>query len=189
MSDPGKNREDRNEGQKWLHREGQPPDTASEGLQIDQDPAFQELAWKLQRFGWWVMLLSVVAAILGYLGPGLMTDSQVGSGSVRLEYNRFIHYGAVTRLRIHLKPTTHRKDHIDLQLNHQYLDRFQVQQVTPYPEGVRAPLVDGVVYTFAVGSNGDSVVGFDLLPLYPGLLRGQVEALDERVDFKQFVLP
>ena len=47
-----------------------------------------------------------------------------------------------------------------------------MQQVTPYPEGVRAPLVDGVVYTFAVGSNGDSVVGFDLLPLYPGLYFG-----------------
>jgi hypothetical protein len=189
MIDPGENREDRNEAQKRGRREGQSTDTAQEELQIVQDPAFQRLAWKLQRFGWLVMLLSIGAAILGYLGPGLMTDSQAAeSGTVRLEYNRFIHYGTPTRLRIHLKPTTHRKHDTDLWLSRRYLDRFQVQLVTPYPERVRAPL-DGVLYTFAVGSNGDSIITFDLLPLYPGLLRGQLEASDERVNFNQFVLP
>jgi hypothetical protein len=186
MIDPSES--DRNEAQKRRHYAEQPTGTAREELQIDRDPTLQQLAWKLQRFGWWVMLLTIVAAILGYLGPGPMTKSQAESGTVRLEYNRFIHYGASTRLRIHLKPIAQRKGHIDLWLSQRYLDRFQVQHVTPHPETVRAPL-DGAVYTFAVESNGDSVVALDLLPLYPGLLRGQLEALGERVNFNQFVFP
>lgn len=58
------------------------------GLEVSQDLNFQRREWVVQRVGWVVMAVLLVAALLGLFGPGPLSKSIAGSasGPVRAEY-------------------------------------------------------------------------------------------------------
>ena len=75
-------------------------------LEINEDLRFQRRMWAVQRVGWIVtalVVLAALAALLGLLGPGLLsTSAKAGSGGASLSVEE---YEQVLRYR---KPTTRR---------------------------------------------------------------------------------
>ncbi|HEU4345558.1 MAG TPA: hypothetical protein VFU31_28750, partial [Candidatus Binatia bacterium] len=49
-------------------------------LEIEEDLRFQERAWVVQRVGWGVMLLVIVATAAGMFGEGALSSATVGDG-------------------------------------------------------------------------------------------------------------
>ena len=69
-----------------MGRKSQPQD-----IDLDQDIDFQQRSWKVQRVGWGLMVLFVLAGLSGLLGTGPLsnvTDGDEG-GPLWLEYQRF----------------------------------------------------------------------------------------------------
>ena len=77
-------------------------------LQINEDIGFQRRVWRFQTAGRVVMALVVLAALLGLLGPRLLSNGasadspQTGFGVK--EYERFLRSMKATTLRIGLEP-------------------------------------------------------------------------------------
>lgn len=161
-------------------------------LEISQDLAFQRRSWAVQRAGWAGMVLLLLAALLGLLGPGPLARAAAGdrAGVLWVEYHRFERYKASATLRVHLGARPWPEGKARVQVSRKYLEGLQVEQVTPQPEGVEAG-ADSLTYIFRVSDpNRPTAITFSLKPEQIGWHEGRVR-LDggPALDFRQVVYP
>lgn len=162
------------------------------GLQVSEDLDFQYRNWTVQRFGWVLMALTLVAAVLGLLGPGPLSRATAGdTGSpLWLEYDRFARSNARTILRVHLKAGTGAERRVSIWLDRDYLEGVQIEQVTPEPLSVKIAS-DRVIYIFWVAEPARAtVVTFSLKPQHIGPRPGRVGLLARPpIHFRQLIFP
>ncbi|HEY8504224.1 MAG TPA: hypothetical protein VIL46_06545, partial [Gemmataceae bacterium] len=122
-------------------REGGMPEVPRVGdLQIDQDLAQQGVEWTVQRVAWYAMLLVLLLALIGLLGNGPLSTAvaEAPDGSLRAEFNRFVHYLTPETLRFDVAAGAARDGELRLWLDLQYLRGVQIRGVTPQPLRVEA---------------------------------------------------
>jgi hypothetical protein len=161
-------------------------------LEIDQDLDFQQRSWMVQGIGWVVMPLIVLAALLGLLGSGPLSSATAGSeaGPLWLEYDRFGHHQGPMTLRFHLGAKAVSEGMARLWLSQDYVEKIQIEQVTPEPERVEMSS-GGLTYIFPVTEpNQEMIVTFYLKPDKFGPLTGQVGLVEgQSLHFNQFIYP
>ncbi len=144
-------------------------------LEIDQDLVQQRRDWRVQRIGWAVMGLILLAACLGLFGHGPLSRATAGDGGgpLQAEYERFCRLQTATTLRLRIQPAAVRDGRARLWLDRDYLNAVSLGAVVPEPERVEVGS-DRIMYEFAVDESGEgpAVVSFELEPQRPGLLRG-----------------
>ena len=118
-------------------------------LEVGQDLDFQRREWAVQRLGWAVVALILVAALLGLLGPGPLSRGTAEEGPLRVGYQRFERKHAPTKLRIAAAPGAAPQGQLRLWLDRRYLAGVEVQQIEPEPDRVEVA-GDRVVFTFEV---------------------------------------
>jgi hypothetical protein len=163
-------------------------------LEINENIDFQRRIWRFQTAGRTVMALVLVAALLGLLGPGLLSngasaDSPQAELGVK-EYEKFLRFMKPTTLRIGMEPGAVTERAARVWFDRQYIEGVQIQHITPQPERVEAGS-KGFTYVFNVEDPDQATVfSFDLQPQKMGLLQGRVGLEGgEPVSFKQFVYP
>lgn len=106
-------------------------------LQVGQDLKFEKRWWKIERTGWAVIGLLLLAALLGFLGPGPLTKKTAGTrgGPLWLEYHRFARYQAPVDWRIELGPQGTNKE-IRLWVDRSYIEAVHMEDIQPQPESV-----------------------------------------------------
>jgi hypothetical protein len=159
-------------------------------LELAQDLRFQRRDWIAQRVGWVLMALFLLAALAGLIGRGgplARTQAQSADGGLRVEYDRFAHYEAPTRLRLIVSDRVARGKDVRLWIERAYLANARLQQVMPEPQSVRLA-GERVIYVFDAGAGGE--VSFELKPDTFGVLAGRagLEGGGE-VAFRHFVYP
>lgn len=147
----------------------------------------------MQRFGWAMMLLVSVAALLGLFGGGPLSSGQVGvEGSpLRAEYERFLRLYAPGRLTIYIGAAAIRPDSTaELWLDRHWLADMEIQAITPEPERTRTS-ADQVVYTFRVDpSSTPARLTYELETRSVGLINGRVGLMNgPSYSFSQFAYP
>lgn len=146
----------------------------------------------MQRVGWVLMVLTLLAALLGLLGPGPLSRATAGnSGSpLWLEYDRFGRFEARTTLRVHLKAGTGAERRVSIWLDRDYLEGVQIEQVIPDPLSAKITS-DRVIYIFRVAQpDRATVVTFSLKPQHIGPRPGRVGLLARPpIHFRQFIFP
>ncbi|HEV2106871.1 MAG TPA: hypothetical protein VGR16_01265 [Thermomicrobiales bacterium] len=161
-------------------------------LEIDEDLAFTRREWTIQRVGWGVMLLIVVAALLGLFGTGPLSDATAGGAEegLRINYSRFIRHDGESTLELQVDPGQVENGEVEVWIANGYLDAVQVQQIMPVPAEVRAA-GDGKIFVFAVADPlGPVSATFLLSPQGIGRLAGVAAAGDgPRVAFMQLIYP
>jgi hypothetical protein len=106
-------------------------------LEIDHDDDFQRRSWAVQRIGWAFMVLVIVAALAGLLGPGPLFERELeGSTGLRIRYDRFVRYEAPAS--VHLELTASAEGEAHFWLEGAWLERVHVENVNPEPERVVA---------------------------------------------------
>lgn len=120
-------------------------------LQINDDMPLQRRTWIVERIGWIVMGILVLAALAGVFatGPASWAEAHDPSGQVRVEYERFQRHMAPFSLQVHIAPESVSGDTIAVRLNADLVNAIQVQKVVPEPQNAKAT-ADGIAYTFAV---------------------------------------
>ena len=68
-------------------------------LELATDDAFQQIEWRIQRIGWLVWAMLLLAALLGLTGSGWLSGAEVTSddGAVTVKYDRFLQVNATDR--------------------------------------------------------------------------------------------
>jgi hypothetical protein len=160
-------------------------DTSGE-IQITQDMAFQRLEWRIQRVGWFLMAAVVCAALLGLFGDGPLSSAVQTSGSLRIEYDRFLHNQAPSEYRIHFSTS---QAEFQLGFNHSFLQNVKLERITPDP--IRAEISElGVTlhFTTQTGAQGTVIIPFE--PKSIGFLHTKIMAPAEpSLHFTHFVYP
>jgi hypothetical protein len=167
-----------------------PMTARSEEIQLDTDTSFQRNEWRLQRAGWVVWTLVIVAGFIGLLGPGPMSRAEVvaADGSLTITYDRYLHYHHPTQLTLSVGEIT--DDELRVKLDRTLLDRLQVERIEPEP--LKAELADdGIIYTFLqTPSSRNAKVIFHVDYEQFGAHRGTVEVVGhEPVTLNQLVYP
>jgi hypothetical protein len=157
-----------------------------------EDLGFQRLEWRVERFGWAVMLVIIVAALSGVLGGGgLVAGTTVAdaAGSTEVRYARFARYASPTTLHINLAASASGRP-IRVRVSDRYLSEMNVRVITP-PPTLTAIADRQHVFVFERSAAPTSAtIQFELEPRAIGRHRGWI-AIDEAapLSFTQFVYP
>jgi hypothetical protein len=160
-------------------------------LQIEEDLEFQRRSWIVQRVGWGLMGLLVIASAAGLFGSGPVSSAETRSagGEVAVEYERFLRYDAPARLRIAVREAAP-EGTIAVRLNREYLDAIKLEHVVPRPERVEIH-GDSVVFLFRQANPGQPLLAtFDYEAQRIGRLRARVASgAGASLGFGQLVYP
>jgi hypothetical protein len=166
------------------------PDSSE--LELKQDLDFERRSWTIERIGWTVMGLVVLAALTGLFGAGPLSATTAGEkgGPLWLEYPRFGRLKAPLMLRVHLGPNTLQQGPVRLWLGRDYLESVQIEAVTPPPEEVEAG-PERLTYVFPVSEPSRSTaVTFFLKADQIGRQGGCIGLVEgPTLCFRQFIYP
>jgi hypothetical protein len=100
---------------------------------VREDMAYQVKVWRFERWGWYVLMLLVVLALLGVFsrGPLSARDVHGSDGKVRVEYEMFHRHGSTNPMKVSvLGPPD---GMVELELTGELLEGFEIQTLQPEP--------------------------------------------------------
>lgn len=167
-----------------LKRDGSP--------ELNQDLAFQQYTWRIQRIGWGVIAFILAAAVFGAFGHGPLSHTTARDVSLPLsvEYERFGRYQTASTLRVHVHERPPDQHRMKIWFSHEYLSKIDIQHMAPEPlETETSPT--GVIYTFGVArpeARSEVLVSLHMRAI--GYVVGRV-GLDEShaLAFRQWIYP
>lgn len=149
-------------------------------IELDEDDAFQRREWAVQRAGWAVLSLFVLAALAGAFGHGPLSSAEATAGTVQVRYERFVRWETPTTLEVTAGAPG------SFVLGAAYLARVRVEEIHPEPKA-QQPVPGGVRYTF---DGAPAVVRFTVEPQRMGRLHGRLVAPGgATTTLRQFVYP
>lgn len=160
-------------------------------LELDQDLDHARADWRIQRIGWGMMLLFVLAGLAGTFGRGPLAAARANAAGLRLDYERFARHGAETALQFDIDPDAMKnRDEVRVWLDRDFLAGNTIESIVPAPDRVSA---DGnaIWFTFAVADRSRPArIRFALRPDAIGRRTGRAGVLpDSPVKFRQFIFP
>jgi hypothetical protein len=120
---------------------------------IQEDMRFQRRSWLVERVGWAVLGIVLLAALGGAFGYGALSTRSTGGPTLRADYERFQRVSKVARYVIHLGPAGGERE---ITLGPQFHSTYEVADIEPKPVSSTAK-PDGLSLRFAA-SNGDLLV-------------------------------
>jgi hypothetical protein len=158
-------------------------------LDLSENDALQRWEWRLQRVGWGIWGLVMLAALAGATGSGPLSrgDALSPDGGFRVEFERFARRTQVTQWKFYLSNAG--SDPIELFIPRSLLDHFKIERIEPEPTFSQVA-DDGIQLTFATAAVRQAKVVFFLEYEQMGVHQGRVAlAGKEAVTIRQFVYP
>ena len=161
-------------------------------LQIGEDMGFQRRAWRLERIGWGVMALVVIAGLLGLfaVGPLSWTTKTDASGLMRVDFGRIQRLTAPATLKLDVEFTAMADDSIEIQIGQSFLEAFKISSMQPAPaESITTP--HGLLLRFkAEPGEGRAIIYVEVSPEAIGFHSTRLGlAGREPVDLPVFIYP
>jgi hypothetical protein len=157
-----------------------------------EDMKLQSRVWRVERTGWIVMALLVLAGLFGVFAHGPLSNTMAvsGDGNLRVDYERFSHKTARTQFVISL-PGDSQETHQDTRilLSRAFQRFYDIEVLYPRPTNSSAGAA-GLELAFARSAAGDLAVQIAARPKRFGIASLSVEADGQsRVSFTQFIYP
>lgn len=105
-------------------------------LEIPEDVAFERRAWRVQRVGWVLMALLLVAAGAGAFGGGPLAHAETSAAGLTVEYERFFRNGGDCLLELRID--TSGEGEARVWFARDYLEQLELVDVLPEPERVES---------------------------------------------------
>jgi hypothetical protein len=158
-------------------------------LDLAYDPVHEEREWCVQRIGWALIGLAILAAIIGVLGPGPLSKKREGKMGAALfvEYQRFARYQAPGEFKVLCRPEG--KEQFRLSLDRTFIEQTEIKEISPEPFETSAA-GDTYVYFFKLGQGEEQLVTIRFESKRFGRVNSRV-TLDEKetVEVRQFYWP
>ena len=158
---------------------------------LKQHGSLQQREWKIQRIGWVIWGLIILAGLAGLLGTGPLSSTSAVSvdGTVEVRFDRYEHSHDPITLELLLSPTAQYED-LQVAFSRSFLDHVRIHRMEPEPERCLLQK-DSVVYSFPLGSIAGAVkVQMHLEYRKFGDVDGEIGLVDHSpVRIRQFVYP
>ncbi|HYX38661.1 MAG TPA: hypothetical protein VE954_36620 [Oligoflexus sp.] len=153
------------------------------------DPPYQKREGLFERIGWVFMGLLVLAAALGLFGKGMLAHAELKEDTFHLYYDRFIHYGDLSTIRLEVPASTGEPGVVAVALSNSYLHNFRIEHIVPEPES--SAHGDQTLFWFTTTHTGQPVsIQLRMEPEKVGRLEGKIFVNGEQGHvFHQFVYP
>ena len=141
-----------------------------DGLEVNEDRAWQERFWTVQRFAWVVMTLILVAALLGATGKGgPLASASERSPAGTIDYPRITRWQSSDQVAVRLPASA--SGEVDVELSPEFAETFTIESIEPEPSQVQAT-AEGDLFTFDVGNGaGEKEIVFNVRAQKPLLYR------------------
>jgi hypothetical protein len=155
---------------------------ASHGKPADKQPKsidkiahgathFQRREWIVQRIGWSLMGLVILAALAGVFGRGPLANATVGNDVVTLKFERFVRRSADARWDFIVHDDA--VGRVDIGIDANLGSHFEISAIHPEPSSTA--LSGGKwIYSFDTRGGGDLSVQFVVLPQEMGRHSGTI---------------
>jgi hypothetical protein len=161
-------------------------------LQLDEDMRLQRVTWTVERIGWVLMGLVLLADLLGLLGAGPRGWAHAGDQAqgLRVEYRPRERLNNPTSLNVQLVPQPPGQERVQFWVSRELLDNITLERVEPEPESVLAA-ENGMELVFHLAdSQAAANVRLSLRYLTWGRVRGALGVPGlPAVELSQLVLP
>jgi hypothetical protein len=161
----------------------------AEGLELDSDRSFQEKFWVVERVGWALMFLIVVAALAGFTGvTGAASSGRAEAAGAKIDHPRISRWQTADTLAVEFHEGAAGK--VEVLIPKAFTKVFAIEGVTPEPSKVTAT-PEGQLFEFELAAeSGEKTADFALRagrPALPTQARGAVAG--EPFDMPFTVLP
>lgn len=135
-------------------------------LEVEEDRAYQERFWTVQRFAWGVMGLFILAAIAGATGSGgPLAHAVVKTPSGTIDYPRIARWQAADQMTLRFPAST--SGPVEVELADTLVQALSVESIEPEPSSSTA-LGGSRRFTFDLGAGGgEKSIVFNLRPGSP----------------------
>lgn len=134
---------------------------SNNSLQLDDKMNLHRKEWRVQKIGWSILSLLLIAAALGLFGNGVLSETIVGNPGTNhwMRYQHFIRLEAPFTLEVHM--TTSENKAAVLAIPNDYLQVMNLEKMTPEPDQIQ--IKEGQVQYIFPG-NGHVQVNLQLKP-------------------------
>ena len=111
-------------------------------LQIEQDLPFQYRQWRVERAGWAIIGLIILAAFAGVFGhhPFARATAQTPDGALVVEYDRFARYESDTEMNVSVTLNADSGTRFRFWMDDDYLEKLKAAEPTCFtPKGANSP--------------------------------------------------
>lgn len=115
------------------------------------DIGFQRKEWTVQRVGWVLVGLLLLAALAGVFGAGPLSETTTSAedGTVEVEYERFIRHVGTTTMTVTLGPGTVENGKAQLYISRDLATGWRLEDVSPAPS-TESSTAEWLIYEFDV---------------------------------------
>lgn len=157
-------------------------------LQLDEAPSFQKRQWFVERAGWFLLGLLVLAGAVGILGTGPFSIVTHRSGALEVTMQRYAHRMAPQEIRVEVDAPG--QGHLDLWMSSSVTKHLPFDRITPRPVEQRL-FEDRTVFVFAAPEGaGRLAITFQSNPNSYGRFEGRVGVVGgPELDVWQLIYP
>jgi len=158
-------------------------------LEVSEDIPFQRMWWSIQRIGWAIMGLILIASLGGTFGDGPLSKVRLSSssGQVEFSFNRVVRRSSPEQIAIQVRRV--QDSPIILRIPREFLEHAKLEEMSPPPFLTEAD-GDGRSYHFRQSADGDGIwLLLDLEYQRAGTSSGLFGVGKEEILVSQFVLP
>lgn len=152
-------------------------------IEIDEDIKLAKISYPIQRVGWALLALFLVAAALGTCGTGILSKTSKQQESARLEYERFGRYKNPFELTFVL---VNIQEHAVIAIPQSYLKNMEIKTILPEPS--QQATEDGRQLYLFKGSGSMRIIFF-VEPQKAGKLTTTMMAGHNRFEISQLIYP
>jgi hypothetical protein len=99
-------------------------------MQMEDEIRLHEKGWIVQRVGWVILAILLVAAILGVFGDGILSNRTQTNGNVSISYQRFGRFESQQSLKIN---ATSVQRELIVSIPQGYLRAMEIDNIIPEP--------------------------------------------------------
>lgn len=166
-----------------IPRSGASMEKLKTSLDLEDEIRLHETGWAIQRIGWVIILLLLVAAALGIFGTGMLSQTQVDQTGHTIIFEKFARYEAPMQLTVHAKS---KNNNIEIRLPEIYFESIELDKIVPEPH--ETDLAQGnVVFTFQ--SKDRSAIKFYLTPEKTGQVKVHIQVNESDFIITHFIYP
>lgn len=152
-------------------------------LDFQDEIALHKKGWIIQRIGWGLMIVLVLAASLGLFGTGVLANVTKTVDDSVIKYERFVRFGKPMNLRIETVPVDGK---IVVALPLDYLMHVELERIVPKPEVER---IRHTTVEFVFNASDDGKIKFYLVPEKVGKVATQLRVNQSDFIINHFVYP
>jgi hypothetical protein len=152
-------------------------------LELEDEIKLHETGWAIQRVGWAVILLLLVAAALGVFGNGLLSSAEISDDGNNIRFEKLVRYQSPMQLIIR---TNGRENKVEVRIPQSYIESMEVDKIVPEP--VDQKLASGLaIFTFK--TEGPSTIKFYIIPEKTGQMKAQIQVNESNFSVTHFIYP